>query len=167
MGARGSISILQPSLPVPISTRCSQNQPQRHSTKPPLGARVIQSRANHLSFLRYQQLCECNRSVQKELQFCFMLAQMLLHASLCGFCAAKMATFSVWKTETEKLKQKYEARRNLPWNDNKLQIVSMLLTSLFPSSDKKAGETIPFLMTQFNLPQGKLLQKQMKALHMH
>lgn len=69
--------------------------------------------------------------------------------------------------EKEKLKQKYEARRNFPWNDKKLQIVSMLLTSLFPSSDKEEGETTPFLMTQNNLPQGKLLQKQMKALHMY
>lgn len=67
--------------------------------------------------------------------------------------------------EKEKLKQKYEARRNFP--RNKLQIVSMLLTSLFPSSDKEGGETTPFLMTQNNLPQGKLLQKQMKALHMY
>lgn len=44
------------------------------------------------------------------------------------------------------------AKRNFPRTDDKLQIVSMLLTSLFASTDKEGEETTPFLMTQFNLP---------------
>lgn len=74
VGASGSISILQPSLPVPISTTCSQNQPQRHSTKPSLGASYTEQSKSSLLF---EQLYECNRSVQKELWFYFMLVQML------------------------------------------------------------------------------------------
>lgn len=104
---------------------------------------------------------KCNKSVQKDLLYLLhgskdAFTATFLHLSLRSFCACKMAALSILVRKKEKHKKRRSMRqgtkRNFIWTDDKLQIISMLLTSIFASTDKEGGDMTPFLLSQFTLP---------------